>query len=87
MIHIVTKATCPYCSMAKQLLDSLHFDYKEVDVLYNEEKFQEIKELTGMMTVPQVFAWEIAKDNLLWGFSEISELHEQGELVNILKNI
>ena len=38
-------------------------------------------ETSGMRTVPQVFAGEINKQNLLWGFDDISALHTAGELI------
>jgi glutaredoxin 3 len=56
MITIFTKDYCPYCTLAKDFITGLGFKYQEIDVTNDEEKCREIKNLSGMMTVPQIFA-------------------------------
>ena len=87
MITIVSKENCPYCVMAKNLLTSLWFDYKEIDVSDDFEKLREVVWITWMMTVPQIFNWEISQETLLWGYDDINWLHNQGKLVDILNNL
>jgi len=86
MITIVTSSTCPYCSAAKDLITSLWFKYKEKIIELWSDELMEIVRKTGLMTVPQVFAWDISKENLLWGFSDIDTLNNEWKLVDILKN-
>lgn len=85
MITIITKDYCPYCIMAKNLILSLWFEYTEVDVTDNVEKLREIVSISRMMTVPQIFVWEIKFENLLWWYSDIAKLNENGELVGKLQ--
>jgi len=83
MITIVSSSVCPYCAMAKQLITDLGFEYNEKKVEMWSPELMEIVQQTGLMTVPQIFAWDVSKDNLLGGYSEINDLHNQGKLVDI----
>ena len=80
MITIVSSNICPYCSAAKQLLDSKWVEYTEKTVQMWSPELMEIVQKTGLMTVPQIFNWEIARENLLGWYSEISELERNGKL-------
>lgn len=55
MITVFSKSYCPYCKSAKDFLDSLGKEYEEVDLEHNPEKMAEIVQISGMMTVPQIF--------------------------------
>ena len=85
MITIVTGSMCPYCSMAKDLITSLWFEYEEKVAEIWTSELMEIVQKTGLMTVPQIFNWEISKENLLWGYSDIEALHNDGKLLELLK--
>lgn len=87
MITIVSKNYCPYCSSAKQLITSLWFEYKEVDVTNDPETLRQAVEASGMMTVPQVYAGDISSENSLGWFDDISALHQAGELVPRLESL
>lgn len=84
MITIITKDYCPYCTMAKNLIKSLWFEYIELDITNNQEKLEEIVQISRMMTVPQIFVWEIKSENLLWGYSDILMLQENWKLIEKL---
>jgi glutaredoxin 3 len=84
-VNIITKAYCPYCHAALQLLDSLWVEYKNIDVMNDEGYYEEVQGITGSHTVPQVFAWEINKENFLWWYTEISSLYNRWELTKILE--
>jgi glutaredoxin len=84
MITIVSSENCPYCDMAKNLLSSLWYEYKTIDITNDGDKLREIVWTTWMMTVPQIFSWEVSKENLLWGFSEINALNNEWKLKEIL---
>jgi len=86
MITIVTSTTCPYCTAAKSLITSLGFEYKEKIIELWSDELMEIVRKTWLMTVPQIFAWEISKENLLWGFSDIESLNNEWKLEDVLKN-
>jgi len=86
MITIITKDYCPYCTMAKNLISSLWFEYTEVDITDDSQKLREIVQISRMMTVPQIFAWEIKTENLLWWYSDILTLNEKWLLIEKLKN-
>src|SRR3954466_6715654 len=51
---IFTKAGCPHCARAKQLLKSLGYAYSEVK-LDHSERSRVVGAITGRGTVPQVF--------------------------------
>ncbi len=86
MINIITSSFCPYCSMAKKLISDLGFEYEEKILEFGSNELDEIINLTWMMTVPQIFAWEIKKENLLWGYSDILALNREGKLEGFLRN-
>lgn len=85
MIKIITKDYCPYCQLAKELISSLWFEYEEIDVSNDSEKLVEVVSISWMRTVPQIFAWEIKTENLLWWYSDIKALNDEGKLVERLK--
>jgi glutaredoxin 3 len=58
-VEIYTKAFCPYCWRAKQLLDSKGVEYREIPVDYGgETRERMIERANGRMTVPQIFIRE-----------------------------
>jgi glutaredoxin 3 len=85
MIKIITKDYCPYCVLAKELISSLWFEYEEIDVTNDGEKLMEVVNISWMRTVPQIFAWEIKTENLLWWYSDIKALNDEGILEDRLK--
>jgi glutaredoxin len=40
----------------------------------------EIVQISGMMTVPQIYVGEVARENLIWGYSELTELQAEWKL-------
>lgn len=85
MITIYSKDYCPYCSAAKDLIHSLWFEYQEVDVSDDPDTYAKIRSISGLMTVPQIFNWDISKENCLWGYSDIKKLHDEWKLKDLLK--
>ncbi|MFC2074641.1 glutaredoxin 3 [Bdellovibrionota bacterium] len=80
-IKVYTTAYCGFCRRAKQLLKSKGIEFKEVDVTEDEEMRNELIELTGQRTVPQIFF----DDQLIGGFQELQKLDQSGELDKRLK--
>ncbi len=85
MITIVTSENCPYCSAAKDLINSLWFEYKEKVVDLWSDDLRSIVQTTWMMTVPQVFVWDISRDNLLGWYTDIKALNDEWKLVSMLE--
>ncbi|PID83823.1 glutaredoxin [Candidatus Gracilibacteria bacterium] len=78
MFTVYTKDYCPFCTKAKVLLDSLEIPYKEVDVTDDVDTLQKIMQISGMRTVPQIFASET---ECLGGYDDIAKLHNEGKLL------
>ncbi len=81
MIKVYTKNYCPYCVQAKNLLQTLNVPFEEVDITATPEIINELKEKSGLLTVPQIFVGE----KCLGGYSDIAKLHEEGKLLDLLK--
>lgn len=81
MVTIYSKDYCPYCVRAKALLDSLHVEYKEIDVTEKPDLLVQVSKKSGLQTVPQIFIG----DKCLGGYTDIAALHEKGELEKLLK--
>ena len=81
-VVVYSKDYCPYCDRAKSLLKSKCVSFEEINLEGQMEKFVELKQKTGMMTVPQIFI----NDQLVGGYTELAELESKGELDTLLKS-
>ena len=80
-IEIYTKAFCPYCTRAKNLLDSKGVTYEEIDTTMGGPKRQEmIQRANGRMTVPQIFI----DGKHVGGCDDLFELDGAGKLDELL---
>jgi len=80
-IEIYTWSTCPYCSRAKELLNSKGVKYTEHDITGDDGARAKMVERTGgPRTVPQVFV----NDVHYGGCDDIHALDDQGKLDDIL---
>jgi glutaredoxin 3 len=79
-VIIYTKANCPYCDWAKQLLDHKKLSYQEVRVDLDPEKLDEMVRLSGKRTCPQIFI----NDHAVGGFDDLSALVKSGELDKLI---
>lgn len=75
-IKIYTKAYCSYCYAAKNLLTKRGFTYEEVELSGNFSAEQEMRDLTGGTSVPQI----LINSAPIGGFTELVELDRAGEL-------
>lgn len=80
-IVVYSKATCPYCDWAKQLLDEKKLAYTEIRVDLDAEKLAEMQQLSGRRTVPQIFI----NDQAIGGFDDLSALAKSGKLDILLR--
>ncbi len=80
-IVMYTKATCPYCEMAKRLLGSKGRSWQEIDIEREPERRQEMIDRSGRYTVPQIFVG----DRHVGGFDDLAALDRAGELDALLE--
>lgn len=66
-ILIYTTNTCPYCVMAKNLLQEKKLSYTEIRVDLNEEEREIMIARSGRRTVPQIFMNEV----LIGGYDDL----------------
>jgi glutaredoxin 3 len=76
-VTLYTKTYCGYSKRAKALLCEQGVEFEDIDVTEDEARFSEMVERTGGgTTVPQIFI----HGRHIGGFTELTELHERGEL-------
>ncbi|MCJ7774345.1 MAG: glutaredoxin 3 [Desulfobacterales bacterium] len=82
-IVIYSSQHCPYCIMAKELLESKNVDFKELRI---DEKFEyareSVKKSGGRKTVPQIFIG----DYHVGGYDDLYALDQEGKLDPMLEN-
>ena len=67
---------CPFCNMAKRLLDMRQIGFETYDVTDNPEARRWLQQASGQHTVPQIFI----KGQSVGGFDELRELDALGKL-------
>ena len=76
MITIYTSNWCGYCNAAKNLLNELNIDFKEINIEEKGWDREKLKELTGAMTVPQI----VINNKSIGGYESLLNLNQSGEL-------
>lgn len=80
-VTIYTRAFCPYCSRALQLLSGKGVDFTEIDAGMDAQKRAEmISKSGGGRTYPQIFVGDIH----IGGFDDMNALEKRGELDKLL---
>ena len=79
-IIIYTSNLCPYCTMAKRLLDKKGAAYDEINVDSKPGLREEMMLKTKRRTVPQIYIG----DYHVGGFTDLYELDQQHELDALL---
>lgn len=79
-ITIYTKTHCPYCALAKRLLEAKGQTWTEINIEDQPEKKTEMMERSGRKTVPQIWIGE----RHVGGFDDLSALEASGELATLL---
>jgi len=80
-IVIYTGSLCPYCTMAKRLLDRKGATYTEIDVDSEPHLRQELMQRTKRRTIPQIFIGE----RHIGGFDDLHALDMKKELDPLLQ--
>ena len=80
-VVVYSKAYCPYCAAAKELLAAKGVVFEEIDVTNDEKKVSELVKRTKHQTVPQIFIGE----RFVGGYQELEALDDSGKLDQLLK--
>ena len=79
-ILIYTTTICPYCIMAKRLLDKKEATYTEINVDSQTGLREEMMRKTKRRTVPQIYIGDLH----VGGFDELYALEQQKKLDALL---
>ena len=79
-VELYGTRACPYCAMARRLLDSKGVAYQDIDVAGDSETRRWLLEQSGQHTVPQVFI----DGRAYGGYTDIAALDRKGELDRLL---
>ena len=79
-VTVYTTEPCPYCRMAKALLNKRGVAFDEINLSKDPAGRVELVEKTGMMTFPQV----IIGDELIGGYTEVVAAANSGRLDQLL---
>ena len=75
-IKMYTKAYCAFCYAAKNLLARRGLAFEEIPVSGDRVAEQEMRDLTGRSTVPQI----LIDGKPIGGYTELVEMDMEGEL-------
>lgn len=75
-VRVYTTGYCPYCRLAKRLLDERKIPFEEIDVTGDPAARRWLVQATGRRTVPQIFVGE----RPIGGYDELSSLDASGAL-------
>ncbi len=82
-VTVYSTAHCGYCNMAKTKLDQWDIPFDEVRIDTDAEAMKEFATVTnGARSVPQI----IIDGKTIGGFSELTELHMDGELDELMES-
>jgi glutaredoxin 3 len=80
-VTVYSTASCPICVKAKSVLNKWDIDYSEVQIDTDDSALEAFRDATqGARTVPQI----LIDGKLIGGFSELTELHMDGELDQLM---
>ncbi len=79
-IVMYSRAACPYCVAARNLLKSKDVRWTEVSLDAEPGRRAEMMERTGRRTVPQIFIGDVH----VGGFDDLDALDQEGELDRLL---
>ena len=71
---------CGFSNTVVQILNQYGVDYKDINILEDPQMRLDLSELSGWPTFPQLFV----KGKLIGGADIAVELHDNGELLDIL---
>lgn len=81
-VRMYTTRICPFCVMAKRLLQQKGVPIEEVRVDEDSTQREKMMQISGRRTVPQIFVGETH----VGGFDDLSALDRAGQLDPLLKD-
>ncbi len=82
-IKVYTGNLCPYCTMAKKLLERKGLSYQEINVDSQPGLRQELMKKTKRRTVPQIFIGDVH----VGGFDDLYALEQSGRLDQLIESV
>lgn len=82
-VRVYSTRYCPYCVMAKRLLQGKGVRFEEIHVDEDPLRRDEMMRISGRRTVPQIFVGETH----VGGFDELSALDRAGQLDPLLQGV
>jgi glutaredoxin 3 len=79
-VDVYSSAQCPYCTMAKQLLQRKGVEYTEIRVDLEPSKRDEMMQKSRQRTVPQIFI----NDKPIGGYTDMVALDRSQQLDELL---
>jgi glutaredoxin len=80
-ISMYVTTWCPYCSLARNLLESLEVAWKEINIEREGISRAQLADLTGRFTVPQI----VINGKSVGGYTELYALNQSGQLKLLLQ--
>ncbi len=81
-VTVFSTASCPICVKTKTLLNKWGIGFYDISIDSDDRALETFREVTqGARTVPQI----LIDDKLIGGFSELTELHMDGELDSLMR--
>ena len=82
-VTVYSTASCGFCNMAKVKLDQWNIPFEEVRIDQDPAAMKDfVARTNGARTVPQI----LIDGNPIGGFSELTELHMDGELDELMES-
>ena len=79
-VVLYTKDNCPYCRLAKELLNARQVAFEEIRIDLDDSKREDMIRLSNKRTVPQIFI-----DNQpIGGYDDLAALAKSGKLDSLL---
>ncbi len=75
-IVMYASGACPYCALARRLLQNKGVDFEEIRVDIDASRMLDMQELSGRTTVPQIFI----DGRHIGGCDELHALEQFGKL-------
>ena len=75
-VIVYSTSWCQPCNFAKRLLDSKGLEYNEIDIEEKGWSREDLFEITGGRTVPQI----VIDEKPIGGFDDLLKLEQKGKL-------
>lgn len=80
-VTLYTTQFCSHCVRAKRLLEKLGVSFEEIDASRSPESRQQLFEMTGRMTFPQI----LVGTHSIGGFDDLVLAIDNGSLIELIR--